>query len=88
MHHGFHIWSLAINFQVQQNFAGSALLPRQLIALKVNGAEVIWLEKTFAMQGRSAENLVLRQTTTQVSFIRSTKLSVIHAATDFTHLFP
>jgi hypothetical protein len=79
---------LAIDFQMKQDFAGAAFISRDLIPLKVNRAQVLRLKKAFAVQGRGAEDFVVGQATTQVSFISGTKLSVVHPTTDFTHLFP
>jgi hypothetical protein len=84
--HAADVIPLAIDLQVQQRLAGPLLAPGELLAGHVDQRDVVGFEKTFAVQRRGAQHLVLADPDGDVAIVGRGELTVVDPPPDVTHV--
>ena len=82
MHDALHVWPGFHNFEVQHHFAGSLFLAGDLVAFHVDEANVLRLQKTFAVHRGRAEDFVLVEAHADVAVVRRGETTLIDSVAD------
>ncbi len=86
VHHALGIFTILINFQVQQRFARAFLGTGNLLASHVDGGNILRLQKAFGHHGRCAEHLILADPHTDVAIVCRGKALVIDPGANVTDI--
>ena len=84
MHNAFDLWSVLVNLDVQQGFAGAFFASSNLFASHVDCADIFRLQKPFAVHCRSAKNFIVADPVRNVAIVGGSKSFIVNPLADFT----
>lgn len=88
MDDGLNRWVVLVDFQVQENLAGSRSFAAELLAVHINRAKVVRLHESLADQCRRAKNDAFGKTAGDVAVVSGNELAGVDSPADFADFLP
>jgi hypothetical protein len=86
VHNAFDLWALLVDFQVQKGFARSLFDPSNLLAGHIDRADILDLEKAFAVHRWGTQDLIVADANGDVPIVGCCESLVVQSSSDFTNV--